>query len=155
MLAERAGAGADLITASLLHDIGHMLHRDAANALQQLTDDHHEQLGAKFLRRWFKPTVTEPVAMHVAAKRYLCTREPGYLASLSPVSLKSLAIQGGPMSARQADDFEALPGCNDALSLRRWDELSKDPALITPSLGHFLKVAAGCLSSRPETANDR
>lgn len=145
-LAERAGASAALITAALLHDIGHMLHRDPAGALATDTDDHHERLGAKYLGRWFVAEVAAPVALHVEAKRYLCARLPGYLESLSPVSLKTLGLQGGPMTAQEADAFEALPGFADAVALRRWDEAGKDPCLDTPDLDHFLEIAGRCLA---------
>lgn len=145
-LAERAGASAALITAALLHDIGHMLHRDPAGALATDTDDHHERLGAKYLGRWFVAEVAAPVALHVEAKRYLCARVPGYLESLSPVSLKTLGLQGGPMTAQEADAFEALPGFADAVALRRWDEAGKHPCLDTPDLDHFLEIAGRCLA---------
>jgi phosphonate degradation associated HDIG domain protein len=145
-LAERAGASAALITAALLHDIGHMLHRDPAGALATDTDDHHERLGAKYLGRWFGAEVAAPVALHVEAKRYLCARATGYLESLSPVSLKTLGLQGGPMTAQEADAFEALPGFADAVALRRWDEAGKHPSLDTPDLDHFLEIAGRCLA---------
>jgi phosphonate degradation associated HDIG domain protein len=145
-LAERAGASAALITAAFLHDIGHMLHRDPAGALATDTDDHHERLGAKYLGRWFVAEVAAPVALHVEAKRYLCARVPGYLESLSPVSLKTLGLQGGPMTAQEADAFEALPGFADAVALRRWDEAGKHPCLDTPDLDHFLEIAGRCLA---------
>jgi gamma-butyrobetaine dioxygenase len=145
-LAERAGASAALITAAVLHDIGHMLHRDPAGALATDTDDHHERLGAKYLGRWFVAEVAAPVALHVEAKRYLCARAPGYLESLSPVSLKTLGLQGGPMTAQEADAFEALPGFADAVALRRWDEAGKNPCLDTPDLDHFLEIAGRCLA---------
>jgi len=81
-LAERAGASAALITAALLHDIGHMLHRDPAGAQLVMFFQSHERLGAKYLGRWFGAEVAAPVALHVEAKRYLCARVPGYLESL-------------------------------------------------------------------------
>jgi gamma-butyrobetaine dioxygenase len=146
MLAEQSGAADTLVAAAFLHDIGHMLHRDPAGALASSTDDHHERLGAKFLERWFGAAVAAPVAMHVDAKRYLCARETGYLESLSPVSLKTLGLQGGPMTAQEADAFEAQPGFGDAVALRRWDEAGKDPALDTPGLEHFLEIARRCIA---------
>ena len=38
------------------------------------------------------------VRMHVAAKRYLASMEPGYFDTLSEASKLSLRLQGGPMS---------------------------------------------------------
>ncbi len=77
MLAERDGADDALVTAALLHDVGHMVHHDAGNAFEAGVDDRHERLGARFLQRWFVPAVTEPIALHVEAKRYLVAFEPG------------------------------------------------------------------------------
>ena len=145
-LAERAGAPPALITAALLHDIGHMLHRDPAGTLAASIDDHHERLGKKYLARWFVEGVAAPVGMHVDAKRYLCAREPGYLEGLSEVSLKTLGIQGGPMSVEEADRFQALPGFDAAVAVRRWDERGKDPYMPTPDLEHFMQIAAECLA---------
>ena len=87
--------------------------------------------------QWFGPEVTEPIRLHVAAKRYLCAVEPGYFDTLSPASMHTLRIQGGPMSPREAAAFEAEPAAGAALRLRRWDDAAKDPAAKVPSFGHF------------------
>ena len=147
-LAEQADASDELITAAMLHDVGHMLHRDAASALQAGQDDRHEALGAKYLARWFGPGVYEPVALHVHAKRYLCARDPGYLERLSEVSQRSLALQGGLMSDAQAVWFEALPYAGDAVRLRRWDDEGKCRGMQTASLVHYLGIAQHCVRTR-------
>jgi phosphonate degradation associated HDIG domain protein len=147
-LAEQSGAGAELVVAALLHDIGHLLHRDAAGALQTGANDVHEALGAKALGRWFGPGVAQPVALHVQAKRFLCAREPGYLEGLSAVSRRSLEIQGGPMSAAQTAVFERLEHASGALLVRRWDDLGKQAQMATPPLAHFLAIAGRCLLPR-------
>jgi gamma-butyrobetaine dioxygenase len=53
--------------------------------------------------------VTEPVRLHVAAKRYLCAAEPSYFAKLSEASVYTLSVQGGPMSDAEAREFVSLP----------------------------------------------
>ena len=143
-LAEAEGAPPNLVVAAVLHDVGHMLHRDAAGAVQSGDDDRHELLGAKFLLRWFGPEVADPVRLHVDAKRYLCTCRPGYEASLSPVSRRTLEIQGGPFSDEQALAFEQMPHAAAALSLRRWDDIGKKAGARTPALEHYLALAVGC-----------
>jgi len=143
-LAQAQGAAASLVVAAVLHDVGHMLHRDAAGAVEAGDDDRHERLGAKFLARWFGPEVAEPVRLHVDAKRYLCTREPGYWAALSPLSQRTLEIQGGPFTEAQALAFERLPHAMAAVSVRRWDDGGKKAGVLTPGLEHFLALAAGC-----------
>src|ERR1700687_4451219 len=98
-LAEQEGCDAALISACLLHDIGHMVHDLGEAPARDGIDDKHEQLGQAWLTRWFGPEVTEPVRLHVAAKRYLCAAEPDYFAKLPKDSVLSLSLQCGPMPA--------------------------------------------------------
>ncbi len=141
-LAEAEGAAPSLVLAAVLHDVGHMLHRDAAGAVNAGDDDCHELLGARFLLNRFGPEVAEPVRLHVDAKRYLCAREPGYWAALSPLSQRTLEIQGGPFSEQEAAAFEQRPHAQGAIKLRRWDDLGKKAAVATPPLSHYLALAA-------------
>lgn len=120
-LARQAGAGAELISAALLHDAGHLL----APATE--ADDRHEQLGAAWLGSRFGPAVTEPVRLHVAAKRYLVAASATYAQRLSADSLRSLVLQGGPMSAAEQAAFMQQAHASDALRLRAWDDLAKLP----------------------------
>jgi phosphonate degradation associated HDIG domain protein len=136
-LAERAHANASLISASLLHDIGHLLHNLPDRAPDEGIDDHHETSAGNFLRKHFPPAVTEPVRLHVAAKRYLCAVEPGYLEQLSQPSIISLKLQGGPMSQNEAEAFRSLAYAEDAVRLRKWDDEAKIVDFVTPSLTHF------------------
>ncbi len=146
-LAEADGGGDALIAAALLHDIGHMVHGLDGNPAAAGIDDRHEELGQRWLARWFGPEATEPVRMHVAAKRYLCATEPDYFARLSPDSVRSLALQGGPMSAAEAAAFRALPHADAAVRLCRNDEAAKRPDAQTPPVAHFLPYVARSLSS--------
>ena len=109
LLAEQTGSHAALVTAALLHDIGHMVHGLGEDPAAEGVDDRHEELGRAYLSGLFGPEVTEPVRLHVAAKRYLCATEPDYFAKLSPDSVRSLALQGGPMSPEEVAAFRALP----------------------------------------------
>jgi predicted HD phosphohydrolase len=104
-------------------------------------DDVHELRGVAVLVRDFPPAVVEPIRLHVAAKRYLTAVEPPYLRSLSPASVHSLAQQGGPLRGAEIERFEALPFAQDAVRLRRWDDLAKRPGWQTPSLAYYLAVA--------------
>src|SRR5947209_4661571 len=118
--AEKAGADAPLIVAALLHDVGHLLH-DLDHAAERGVDDCHEERGRLWLEEHFAPAVSEPVRLHVAAKRYLCVAEPGYFGRLSPASVLSLELQGGPMTEDEATAFRAGPFSAAAIALRRWD----------------------------------
>lgn len=138
-LAEAKGASAELVSASLLHDIGHLLEPGFETAHHSDEDLVHENLGEAFLEHWFGSAVTQPVKLHVAAKRYLCATNESYLSKLSPASVHSLKLQGGPMTDEEVAEFEANPHYRDAVRLRVWDDLAKDPDAITPDVAHFMK----------------
>ncbi|GAA4868433.1 2-trimethylaminoethylphosphonate dioxygenase [Kitasatospora terrestris] len=139
-LARAAGAPDHLVAAALLHDVGHF--HGSGLKLMRGEDNRHGRTGADWLARWFGPDVTEPVRLHVAAKRYLCATEPGYRERLSEASEFTLQVQGGPMTGAEAERFAALPGVQDAVAVRRWDEQAKDPALPTPSFAGFRPLLA-------------
>ncbi len=119
------GASPALIAASLLHDVGHMMQKAGEDAADRGIDTRHEHISAGYLARAFGPDVTEPVRLHVAAKRYLVSTQPGYLENLSKASLQSLALQGGTMSPEEIQAFLAEPAAEAALQLRGYDELGK------------------------------
>jgi gamma-butyrobetaine dioxygenase len=145
-LAEQAGATPALVAAALLHDVGHFTGTITGHDLMRGTDNRHSEQGANWLAQWFGPAVTEPVRLHVAAKRYLCAVEPGYFERLSPASVYTLGVQGGPMGGDELAAFEANPFAKDACQVRRWDDDAKDPDALTPPFGHFVPVLAGLLS---------
>src|SRR5580700_9556837 len=108
-LAEQAAAAPALVAAALLHDVGHFTGTVTGRDLMQGTDNKHSDQGATWLAQWFGPEVTEPVRLHVAAKRYLCATEPGYISRLSPASVYTLDVQGGPLPGEEVAEFEANP----------------------------------------------
>lgn len=138
-LAEQAGEPEPLIVAALLHDVGHLMLAESST-----TDMRHQEAAADALAGLFDAAVTEPIRLHVAAKRYLCTVDAGYFGTLSPASVHSLALQGGPYDATQAATFAAGPHADTAVRLRRYDDLAKVVDLPTPSLAHYLDMAARC-----------
>lgn len=137
-LAEWADAEPSLVAAALLHDIGHFLEAD--DHVPDDMDDAHELRALPFLMRAFGPAVAEPVRLHVEAKRYLVSATPGYLATLSPASVHSLSLQGGPMSLAERVVFDAMPFSRHALALRRWDDLAKEAGKRTPPLDYYLAM---------------
>ena len=139
-LALTEGAASSLVTASLLHDIGHLLHALPDDAPEQGIDDLHEELGNRFLIKYFTPAVSEPVHLHVAAKRYLCAVEPAYFALLSEPSVISLHLQGGPMTAEECQTFESNPYYQDAIQLRRYDDMAKIPNLSVQPIEFYAEL---------------
>lgn len=129
-----------LIAAALLHDIGHLLHGLGEDIALTGIDAGHERAGEAWLRERFGPDVSEPVRLHVAAKRWLAAVDPPYLDRLSPESTRSLALQGGPMSPDEIAAFEANPHFDDAVQLRRWDDLAKTPGLETDTIESYKDV---------------
>lgn len=138
-LAEKDGQPASVIVAALLHDVGHLFEPEFERALELDKDGRHEDIGYAFLKRWFGPEVTEPVKLHVAAKRYLCATRRGYFETLSPASVHSLALQGGPMSPEEIAAFEQQAHYEAAVQVRIYDDLAKDANMQTPPLDHFMR----------------
>jgi phosphonate degradation associated HDIG domain protein len=136
-LATRQGAPNDLIVAALLHDVGHLFDGQDEDLADRGLDGRHEEAGCAWLTAHFGPTVTEPIRLHVAAKRYLCSVDPTYLAGLSPSSRLSLKLQGGPMKVEERAIFESSPLCDDAVLLRHWDDEAKVPGLNVAGLDHY------------------
>lgn len=150
-LASQEGAASELIAAALLHDIGHML--DESLGQKDPGDDlMHEVTGANFLSQWFPKAVTEPVRLHVVAKRFLTGNDPSYYETLSPASKHSLDLQGGPMTAEAQRQFLNVPFAREAIQLRRWDDLAKEEDLeLALDLADFRALLEG-LMERSATA---
>ena len=136
-LAEQAGASDALVVAALLHDIGHLVHHESEDIANQGVDMQHEELGDTWLSQHFGKAVSEPARLHVAAKRYLCATDAGYLEALSPASQLSLRLQKGIFTAEEVADFETNLYFREALKLRRWDDQAKIPGLPVPGLAHY------------------
>jgi len=148
--AERDSASPALIAAALLHDVGHLLHALPDDAPEQGVDDRHEALAAQWLANRFGPAVIDPVGLHVEAKRYLSATESDYFARLSPPSVLSLELQGGPMTPDEAHRFQRHRSFSEAVRLRRWDDAAKIPNLATPPIEHFAQyVDAACCEPAP------
>ena len=154
-LAQEAGAPPSLVAAALLHDVGHLRGADAlageievsGRELMAGTDNNHGERGAQWLARWFPASVTEPVRLHVAAKRYLCAAEPAYFGQLSEASVYTLSVQGGPMADAEAREFEREPHAADAIAVRRWDDQAKDPSADVPDLDWYRPLLASLLTA--------
>ena len=129
-----------LVLAALLHDIGHLLEQVPETIEDWTHDARHEQTGARWLARHFGAAVSEPVRLHVAAKRYLCATDAGYLARLSPASVHTLKLQGGPMSVQEVAQFERERFCHEALRVRRWDDQGKVAGLKTSTLSDYTSL---------------
>ena len=143
--AKKNNASDALITASLLHDIGHLLHALPDDAPDFGVDDLHEELAAIFLEKYFIKEMVEPAKLHVQAKRYLCFVDAGYYNTLSEPSRQSLALQGGIMNAEEAAEFEKYENYKEAVLLRTWDDLAKDPTMQTDPIESFAPYIANTL----------
>ncbi len=140
-LAEEARADAALVTASLLHDIGHMSNDLGETPTLHGIDDRHQYQGVVALKGIFPVAVLAPIRLHVDAKRYLCAVDDAYWANLSADSQRSLELQGGVFTAAEAARFIAQPYAHDAVRLRRWDDLAKVAGRDTPGLEHYLNIS--------------
>ena len=141
-LAELSGADDELVTACLLHDLGHMLNEQGETPTLRGLDDTHQYFALPFLRGLFSDRVLDPIKLHVDAKRYLCRMHPEYHATLSADSKRSLKLQGGIYTEQQCVEFIAQRGAPAAVKLRQWDDQAKQPNLSTPDLAYFMQCAA-------------
>ena len=132
-----AAAPPGLILAALLHDVGHLIEDVPSDIADWTADAHHEEIGSRWLAHRFRPEVSEPVRLHVPAKRYLLATDAEYFTKLSPASVITLKLQGGPMAAHEIARFETEPYYKEAVRIRRWDDTGKVAGLSTPALGDY------------------
>ena len=141
------GQNAD-IAAALLHDVGHLLMKEHWQREDFLDKDFkHDVVGANWLQQFFPEPVTEPIRLHVPAKRYLCAVDAQYWSGLSDGSKTSLVKQGGPMTEREVDEFELTPGYEAAVRLRRIDDRAKVVGLDVPPLFHYADAVFSLLTA--------
>ena len=139
-LAEDAGAPDELIAAALLHDIGHYTNEFGPDAAALGRDNEHEDAGAAVIAPFFPSVVTDCVRAHVAAKRYLCAVDEAYFAKLSPASVETLKLQGGPMTPGEVAAFRRGENLDAIVQVRLWDDQGKDPAMETPPFAHYAPI---------------
>lgn len=129
-----------LVIAALLHDIGHFIGDFPLDALENGVDNLHEDAGGAILARYYPPEVSEPVRLHVAAKRYLCTVDPEYYGRLSPASINSFNLQGGKMNEVEVAEFEANPHHQAAVKLRYYDDDGKVAGRTIHKIGYYKPI---------------
>ena len=144
-LAEQAGADDELVTAALLHDLGHLLNDQGESPTLRGIDDLHQFFALPFLRGLFGERLLCAIKWHVDAKRYLCATRPTYWVGLSEDSKRSLELQGGIFTDDEAQRFIAQPHAAEAVQLRLWDDQAKAAQKATPPLSHYLARAQRCM----------
>ena len=150
-LAERARSSAALVSACLLHDLGRLLADCAEADGPRANATRHDGYGAAQLASLFGAAVTDPIRLHVRAKRYLCYARPGYVFGLSDEAKRTLERQGGMFDANQARAFMQEPYAVDAVNLRLWDDAAHKPGVVTPSLAHFAATLRTCVLPKRES----
>ena len=155
LLAEEANAPDALIAGILLHDIGHYIHEFSHAAFVQDIDDDHDKVGAALLAPFFPTMVTACVGCHVAAKRYLCATESDYFDRLSPASVHTLRLQGGPMSESETAKFANNPELEFLLQVRIWDEEAKVPGKKTRSFAYYVPLLKSLVDAKLRTGQSR
>lgn len=131
------GEADSVVLSCLLHDYGHMLHDLGEDIAQHGIDAGHEIIGATLLKDLFPAIILEPIRQHVAAKRYLCWKNPVYDAKLSEPSRLSLQLQGGPMTDVEAQKFETTPHFTACIKVRYYDDTGKVPNMPTADLQSY------------------
>lgn len=123
-----APADEELHIAALLHDIGHRY------------GEAHDAVGSAAVLPLFGERVAALVGLHVLAKRYLVATRPAYAEALSPVSVHTLSLQGGPISDAEVAAFEQQPHWREAVLLRQADEAAKQIGRAVAGLETWLPV---------------
>jgi gamma-butyrobetaine dioxygenase len=147
-LARAAGSDDDLVLAALLHDVGHLaggagtMSEPGLGAAHETLHHHHGRHAARLIGPYVPERVAWVIEHHVIAKRYLCAVEADYAASLSPASVRSLAVQGGPLDIETCLALERERWFEEAVAVRRWDDLAKDPDAVVPSLDAYRSLLA-------------
>jgi phosphonate degradation associated HDIG domain protein len=136
-LAERKGMPQDIIVGALLHDIGHFTSEFGTFSMDDIQDRFHEEAGARVLEKFFSSVITDCVRYHVAAKRYLCATNASYFERLSPASVHSLKLQGGPMNDEEVTEFEKNQNLKKIIQVRYLDDAGKSSGMRTPDFWHF------------------
>ena len=145
-IAESKGEDDAVVVATLLHDYGHLVCNMPNNTFEDGIDNYHEEVGAKALENWFDEDIVGAVRLHVDAKRYLCAATPGYRDKLSPASITTLEVQGGPMNEDEMAAFREQKGHHLALKVRVYDDLGKEPQMERPELEHYVPQLRACIS---------
>jgi phosphonate degradation associated HDIG domain protein len=141
------GAADNLVIAALLHDIGHFIGEHPIEALENGIDNDHETIGANYLQAHFADSISEPVRLHVPAKRYLCATDPEYFGRLSAASVNSLNVQGGPMTTSEVAAFESNPHHRDAVKLRQYDDDGKVAGLTINPVTYYRSTIKSLVSN--------
>jgi phosphonate degradation associated HDIG domain protein len=146
--AQQDDAPPDLVVAALLHDVGHLVEDVPDDIAEWHVDAKHEEVGGAWLAQRFGAEISDPVMLHVPAKRYLCAIDPAYLGELSPASVLTLTLQGGPMSGSEIAAFERQRFYRDAVRVRRWDDRGKVAGLRTLSLDQHRDLVEAAAARR-------
>ena len=136
MLAEKNKCSSSLICSSLLHDYGHFILENPDDLVNKEKDGKHEDVGYKFLKKYFVKDVVEPIKYHVKAKRYLA-RDEKYYQILSKASKISLKLQGGIMDEEEANEFKNNEFFENSIKLRKFDEGAKKNSLKIKSIKEY------------------
>ena len=139
MIAEKNKCSSSLICSSLLHDYGHFILENPDDLVNKNKDGKHEDVGFKFLKKYFVEDVVMPIKHHVKAKRYLA-RNKNYYQILSEASKTSLKLQGGVMTEEEAKEFETNKFFENSIKLRKFDEIAKKTGQKNKSIKEYKKL---------------
>ena len=150
-LARTSSGDNELIIAALLHDVGR-----SPVVLREFGTSPGEH--GSIAREWLAPLVGEWVAwlagQHVPAKRYLVVTDTSYREGLTATSIRTLREQGGPMNPEEVREFERHPLWREAVALRRWDDLGKEPDARVPSLKAYEEILRSVVLSRQQSSGE-
>ena len=130
------------------HDLGHLLNDQGETPTLRGVDDLHQFAALPFLRPIFRRRCSQPIQLHVDAKRYLCATRPvlrgavrGFQAQ-PRVAGRHLPAGAGGRSSRSR--MPGTPSGSDGGTT--WP---RSPAQATPPLAHFIAALEAAQTHAP------
>ena len=143
--AEHDGAPADLVVAALLHDVGHLVHTMAPDSAEHGIDTAHEEVGRALVvggvpgdrRRADPPSCRPPSATSAQRLRATCT-------VLSPASVHSLMLQGGPMTSEEVVEVRVAPPLGRRRATSTMGRFRQGAGRAVPHFEHYRPFLEQC-----------
>ena len=142
--AEQDGAPPRLVAARCCTTTGTSSTSARPTPREHGIDTQHEEVAHAFLGASTSARTSRSRSVCTSRRSGTSARPTRRISSrLSPASSLSLELQGGPYSPAEVAAFEVSPMREDAVRLRRWDDLGKIAGLETPDLEHYRPVLVG------------
>jgi predicted HD phosphohydrolase len=131
-----------VVTAALLHGIGHLIGlKYDFEIMGNFGIKNYEKIGADWLRQVeMSETTCLLIEKHTQARRFIVTTSPDYYDNLSETSKEILKLKGDLMAEKEIEEFRSNELKQALIVLSIWDEKSKMKNKSVPSLENYRKT---------------